>query len=74
MPSLVEIDPVILGKRALEFRQYIFVIFLLLSPLGKLCSTLFEKKTLVAIYQGCYVPSLVEWPCGSREKNENVES
>ena len=60
MPSLVEIDPVILGKRALEFRQYIFVTFYYYLPLAKCIALYLKKKTLVAINQGCYVPSLVE--------------
>ena len=62
------------GEEGFGIPSVYFRYFLLLSPLGKVYSPLFEKKTLVAINQGCYVPSLVEWPCGSREKDENVES
>ena len=42
MPSLVEIGPVVLEKKILKLRQYVFTL-LLLSPLGKGQGPSFEQ-------------------------------
>ena len=56
MPSLVEIDPVVLKKKIFKVGQCIFAISLL-SPLGKGRGPSFEQ-TWIRITQGCFVPSL----------------
>ena len=58
VPSLVEIGPVVLEK-IFKFCQCIFAI-LKLSPLRKRHVLSCEKKTWIAITQGCFMPSLVK--------------
>ena len=58
LPSLVEIDPVVLEKKILKVCQCIFAISLL-TPLGKGRGPSFEQ-TWILITQGCFVPGLVK--------------
>ena len=58
MPSLVEIDPVVLKKKIFKVGQCIFAISLLF-PLGKGPGPSFDQ-TWIPFTQGCFVPSLVE--------------
>ena len=58
VPSLVEIDPMVLQEKIFRFRHCIFAL-LLLSPLGKGRGSTIEK-IWIHFTQGCFVPSLVE--------------
>ena len=58
VPSLTEIDPVVLEKKIFKFRQYIFTL-LLLSHRGKGLGSSFEQTWIPFTY-GCFVRSLVE--------------
>ena len=58
MPSLVEIETLIMEKKIFKTRQCVFAIAYL-SPLRKGRDPSFEE-TRIPFTHGCYVPSLVE--------------
>ena len=59
MPSLVEIDPVVLEKKIFFKCSQRILVISLLSPLGKGWGPTFGQ-TRIPLTQGCFVPSLVE--------------
>ena len=65
VPSLVEIDPMVLERKILKICQCIFII-LLLSHLGKECGPSFEQ-TWIPFTKRCLVPNWWKWPSGSGE-------
>ena len=67
VPSLVEIDPMVLERKILKFCQCIFII-LLISHLGKERGLSFEQNW-IPFSKGCLVPNLWKWPSGSGEES-----
>ena len=58
MTSLVEIGPVVLEKKIFDFRQCIFVYFVIISPWKR--TGPFIWRNLGPLHPRCFVPSLVE--------------
>ena len=72
MPSLAEICPVVLENKILKFRQYIFTLSLLSSPLKKVVVAHLNKLEFSLPIDALYQVLLTLAHSSSGEEEENI--